>query len=100
MMAAMIWNDDEDGWMARGHFVGTIDEIALTIGRRRVARFGEHCQLAAHPRSRFRDSPFEQYCRTGDQESTVRVSTFETGNGHNFFNNLSVETETLTLVAS
>ena len=74
MMTAVIWNDDVDGWMARGHFVGTIDEIALTIGRRRVARFGEHCQLAAHPRSRFRDSPFEQYCRAGDQESRVRVS--------------------------
>ena len=43
MMAAMIWNDDEDGWMARGYFLGTIDEIALTIGRRRAARFGEHC---------------------------------------------------------
>ena len=74
MMTAVIWNDYVDGWMARGHFVGTIDEIALTIGHRRVARLGEHCQLAAHPRSRFRDSPFEQYCRAGDQESRVRVS--------------------------
>ena len=43
MMTAVIWNDDEDGWMARGYFLGTIDEIALTIGRRRAARFGEHC---------------------------------------------------------
>ena len=49
MMAAMEWNDNEDGWMARGYFVGTIDEIALTIGRRRVARFGEHCQFTAQP---------------------------------------------------
>ena len=45
----MIWNDDEDGWMARGYFVGTIDGIALTIGRRMVACFGEHCQLTAQP---------------------------------------------------
>ena len=49
MMTAVIWNDDVDGWMARGHFVGTVDEIALTIGRHGVARFGEHCQVGRSP---------------------------------------------------
>ena len=73
MMAAMEWNDNEDGWMARGYFVGTIDEIALTIGRRRVARLESTASSPLNPRSRFRDSPFEQYCRAGDQESRVRV---------------------------
>ena len=96
----MIWNDDEDGWMARGYFVGTIDGIALTIGRRRVARFGEHCQLAAHPRSRFRDSLFGAVLSSWRPRIKGEGFTFEAGNGHDYFNNLSVEMEALTLVAS